>query len=69
MLASPPPPAPKIEPMNAVTAITSFTVTGARSMLFARDVGVDAVGLGLRVGDDLPALGAVGLDDQVDLLR
>jgi hypothetical protein len=26
--ASPPPPAPKIEPMNAVTASTSLTVAG-----------------------------------------
>ena len=28
MEASPPPPAPKIEPMNAVTAMTSLTVAG-----------------------------------------
>ena len=34
------------------------------SMSFACSVGVDAVGFGLRVGDDLPALVAVGLDQQ-----
>src|SRR5215471_17325652 len=28
LAASPPPPAPKIDPMNAVTAITSLTVAG-----------------------------------------
>ena len=31
-------------------------------------VGVDAVGVGLGVGDDLAALGAVGLDEQLALL-
>ena len=34
-----------------------------------RQVGVDAVGVGLGVGDDLPALGAVGPDEEVLLLR
>src|SRR5262249_41300381 len=35
LAASPPPPAPKIDPMNAVTAMTSLTVAGGRLMLFA----------------------------------
>ena len=65
MVASPPPPAPKIEPMNAVTAMTSLTVAGGWLMLFGLPVGVDAVGVGLGVGEDLPALVAVGLDEQV----
>ena len=36
LVASPPPPAPKIDPMKAVTAITSLTVAGGRSMPLAR---------------------------------
>jgi hypothetical protein len=32
-------------------------------------VGVDAVGPGLGVGDDLAALVAVGLDEKIDLVR
>ena len=61
--ASAPPPAPKIEPMNAVTAMTSLTVAGGWLTPWRLPVGVDAVGLGLRVGEDLAALVAVGLDD------
>ena len=35
LAASPPPPAPKIEPMKAVVAKTSLTVAGSSSMLLA----------------------------------
>ncbi len=69
MAASPPPPAPKIDPMNAVTAMTSFTVNGGGRVAGRRPVGVDAVGVGLGVVEDLLALRAVRVDQELSLLR
>ena len=54
--------------MNAVTAMTSFTVKGGCSTCSRCEVRVDAVRLGLRFRDDLPALVAVGLLDQIHLV-
>ena len=66
--ASAPPPAPKIEPMNAVDR--DDVVDRRRRLVDAVRlvVGGDAVGLGLHLGDHLPALGAVGVDDALHLV-
>ena len=55
--------------MNAVTAITSLTVAGRLVDAVRRPVGVDAVGVGLGVGEDLAALRAVGVDEELALRR